>query len=272
MPEEHIPPSSGSPISGPARVENIAPGAPPRPDQAITAHPPPAGSAHSAAAMVRSDVESSLRWVGGMFLILAAGWGFIAVVGYLSVRLGLLPFIPAAVIAALFSFGFFYLLETDLWLSRFLGLRLGPASNQLTEAAFFWVLNFVGLLMRSTEAEKPAADRKSAQPDGSREVVETIVFVVVLVLLLKTFVAEAFVIPTGSMATTLLGYHKPVKCSQCGYEFLVNFSYEADPDGGPKNQRIVVGGRCPNCRFFNPIREGIVAGDGRRNGGDQNPP
>src|SRR5712691_7356281 len=50
------------------------------------------------------------------------------------------------------------------------------------------------------------------QTSSGREVVETIVFVVVLVLLLKSFVAEAFVIPTGSMATTLLGYHKDVTC------------------------------------------------------------
>src|SRR5690348_16217397 len=53
--------------------------------------------------------------------------------------------------------------------------------------------------------------------DGTREVIETIVFVVVLVLLLKTFLAEAFVIPTGSMATTLLGYHLDVTCDMCGY-------------------------------------------------------
>src|SRR4051794_18494886 len=50
--------------------------------------------------------------------------------------------------------------------------------------------------------------------DNFREVCETIVFVVVLVLILKTFVAEAFVIPTGSMATTLLGYHRDVVCQK----------------------------------------------------------
>src|SRR5262245_6185818 len=55
--------------------------------------------------------------------------------------------------------------------------------------------------------------------DSAREVVETIVFVVVLVLLLKSFVAEAFVIPTGSMATTLLGYQKQTTCEQCGHLF-----------------------------------------------------
>ena len=49
--------------------------------------------------------------------------------------------------------------------------------------------------------------------------VETIVFVVVLVLLLKLFVTEAFVIPTGSMAETLYGYQKIITCPKCGHEF-----------------------------------------------------
>src|SRR5205085_6464438 len=68
----------------------------------------------------------------------------------------------------------------------------------------------------------PAAPRGSPAPaargeppvhrDGFREVVETVVFVTVLVLLLKSFVAEAFVIPTGSMAETLLGDHAFATC------------------------------------------------------------
>ena len=52
----------------------------------------------------------------------------------------------------------------------------------------------------------PAKTDAEVQPiarDSVREVIETIVFVTVLVLLLKCFVAEAFVIPTGSMAETL---------------------------------------------------------------------
>ena len=47
--------------------------------------------------------------------------------------------------------------------------------------------------------------KRHAHGDPTREVFETVVFVVVLVLMLKLFVAEAFVIPTGSMASTLWG-------------------------------------------------------------------
>jgi signal peptidase I len=86
----------------------------------------------------------------------------------------------------------------------------------------------------------------AAQPDGVREIVETVVFVVVLVLMLKSFAAEAFVIPTGSMAETLLGYQKMTVCPKCGYRFPVNCSQEADPTDGPSVR--VRGCTCPNCR------------------------
>jgi signal peptidase I len=97
---------------------------------------------------------------------------------------------------------------------------------------------------RKSESTKPPENK-----DSVREVVETIVFVVVLVLLLKTFLAEAFVIPTGSMATTLLGYHREVTCEKCGYPFLVNASKEGDPQEA--HPQKVISCTCPNCAFEN---------------------
>jgi signal peptidase I len=96
----------------------------------------------------------------------------------------------------------------------------------------------------------PVAKDEKGHPvsrDSFREVVETVVFVIVLVLLLKTFVAEAFVIPTGSMATTLLGNHLDVECPQCKYRFIVNASSELDdPTGLP---HAVQGCTCENCGY-----------------------
>src|SRR5262249_60451432 len=86
-----------------------------------------------------------------------------------------------------------------------------------------------------------------------RELSKTIVFVVVPVLILKTFLAEAFVIPTGSMATTLLGYHGELMCHQCGYKFLVNKSKEADP--AERNHQFVTDCTCPNCFFTNKLKQ-----------------
>jgi hypothetical protein len=94
--------------------------------------------------------------------------------------------------------------------------------------------------------------------DTFRELIETIVFVVVLVLMLKTFLAEAFVIPTGSMADTLLGYHHKVTCSQCGYTNLFNASEEAEPKGPQPNP--ITSGQCGNCGYVNRFREARAQG------------
>lgn len=95
---------------------------------------------------------------------------------------------------------------------------------------------------------RPPSTKPPESKGTSREIVETIVFVVVLVLLLQTFVAEAFVIPTGSMAPTLYGYQKKVTCDQCGHEFAVNCSSEIEPqEGMPKS--YIEGCVCPNCQF-----------------------
>jgi signal peptidase I len=67
------------------------------------------------------------------------------------------------------------------------------------------------------------------------------------VLLRKSFAAEAFVIPTGSMAETLWGYQKVVTCPSCGYQFPVNCADEVDPQENRAPQRIT-GCTCPNCR------------------------
>jgi len=95
---------------------------------------------------------------------------------------------------------------------------------------------------------KPKTKKPHVKRDSFRELAETIVFVVVLVLMLKLFVVEAFVIPTGSMAETLYGYHKEIVCEQCGYPFDVNASCEVEASQG--RQRVPVAGYCcPNCRF-----------------------
>jgi signal peptidase I len=115
-----------------------------------------------------------------------------------------------------------------------------PASDNITPA-----LRAAGGKAPALKAEGKAA---AAEPkDNVREIIETVVFVVVLVLLLKSFAAEAFVIPTGSMAETLWGYQRVAKCPQCGFETPVNYSKEVDPQGGPPEQ--ITGYTCPNCRY-----------------------
>ena len=94
----------------------------------------------------------------------------------------------------------------------------------------------------------PVVETKSdPNRSGFRETIETLVFVTILVLMLKCFVAEAFVIPTGSMAETLLGYQKFVTCPDCKFQFPINCTEEVEPQhGGPP--RPVEACTCPNCR------------------------
>lgn len=101
-----------------------------------------------------------------------------------------------------------------------------------------------------TQQKKKDAPKAIAHRDPTREVVETIVFVVVLVLLLKLFVTEAFVIPTGSMATTLLGYHQMITCPKCGHEFPVNSHDEVEGNQQTGRRWPLFGYTCPNCRFM----------------------
>ena len=70
-----------------------------------------------------------------------------------------------------------------------------------------------------------------------RQTVEFLVLLGVGILLLRTFAAEAYVVPTGSMAPTLLGYHKELTCPNCHFPFVVGMD-EQGRSGRPV---------CPNC-------------------------
>jgi len=61
-----------------------------------------------------------------------------------------------------------------------------------------------------------------------RETIESIIVAFTLALLFRAFEAEAFVIPTGSMAPTLMGRHKDLVCDSCGRDFRVGCSAEED--------------------------------------------
>ena len=82
---------------------------------------------------------------------------------------------------------------------------------------------------------KPEGPRSHAV----RETIESIVIAFVLAFLFRTFEAEAFVIPTGSMAPTLMGRHKDVDCPQCGYRYKVGSSEE---ETGGEEERCCVDG------------------------------
>lgn len=101
----------------------------------------------------------------------------------------------------------------------------------------------------------PPKPQPTRPHDHARELVETIVFVVVLVLMLKLFVTEAFVIPTGSMAETLYGYQKLITCPKCGHEFPVNSHDEVEGRQGDGRRMALYGYCCPNCRYLGHVKD-----------------
>ncbi len=129
-----------------------------------------------------------------------------------------------------------------------------------------------GSSSESTPTKKPPASH------AIRETVESIVIAFVLAFLFRTFEAEAFVIPTGSMAPTLMGRHKDVECSKCGHSFLITASEEESdqiqtlraqlksPGLRPHGRAQLIqsirahdslGGMCPLCRHTMPVRSDL---------------
>src|SRR5688572_2221010 len=106
-------------------------------------------------------------------------------------------------------------------------------------------------------AGKPA---QPAQPSGEssvKETIESILVAFILAFMFRAFIVEAFVIPTGSMAPTLLGAHMRFTCNDCGYGFTANFS--ADPTSDeiyiPPRSPYTYRAFCPNCGFKLPQKD-----------------
>ena len=111
----------------------------------------------------------------------------------------------------------------------------------------------------SSPKEKTSEDKQShakhGPPQGaSRETCESIAFAFVLALLFRTFAAEAFVIPTGSMAPTLLGRNKEVVCPGCKHCYEIGASEEADDAGYVILSQRISQSACPNCRHMHDVK------------------
>jgi len=104
------------------------------------------------------------------------------------------------------------------------------------------------------EASAPPAKavKKPKQKEGTRDTIESILFAFILAFLFRTFEAEAFVIPTGSMAPTLYGRHKETVCTACGHHIVVGASHEVIPETGfLVNNGRLRGAVCSNCGYEN---------------------
>ncbi|MEM6331421.1 MAG: S26 family signal peptidase [Planctomycetota bacterium] len=145
----------------------------------------------------------------------------------------------------------------------------------------------------ATDAKRPQqrAGKKKARsaPAGQpvRETIESLAVAFVLAFLFRTFQAEAFVIPTGSMAPTLMGQHKDIFCPQSGQRYQLNAASEspenrdtnsireqleregrlygrpdltrlaAAPSPTVRRQVETVGGGSPTCRYPQQVRSDL---------------
>src|SRR5215210_5478411 len=99
----------------------------------------------------------------------------------------------------------------------------------------------------------PAATPGQHHHESSvKETIESILVAFILAFIFRAFVVEAFVIPTGSMAPTLLGAHLRFTCTDCGYRFEANYSSPNDTGGSdvyipPVAEKATFTAHCPNC-------------------------
>jgi signal peptidase I len=125
----------------------------------------------------------------------------------------------------------------------------------------------------STSAQEPAP--AASDPGGGRyaatpialQVIESIQIVLtalMLAFMLRAFFIEAFVIPTGSMARSLLGQHGALTCPTCGWE--VDYGPAGGGGRNPRTDSFTPPpfAFCPNCHTRIPLpadQPAVRAGD-----------
>jgi signal peptidase I len=101
---------------------------------------------------------------------------------------------------------------------------------------------------KETNEDKISRHRKRFE-----EVVNTFDWLItafILAFVFRAFVMEAFRIPTGSMADTLMGAHFRLACPQCGYHYEYGFipeRYRLQRDTVPLSPQKPMRTRCPSC-------------------------
>src|SRR5215469_1638464 len=87
------------------------------------------------------------------------------------------------------------------------------------------------LVTESTPMSQPGQDTTEAAPEPprpglARQTAEFLVVLALSILLFRTFAAEAYIVPTGSMAPTLLGDHQEIVCAKCGFRYALGLDEE----------------------------------------------
>jgi signal peptidase I len=122
-----------------------------------------------------------------------------------------------------------------------------------------------------SNAENAGISGPAEQKDRFAEVANTfewLIIAFILAFIFRAFIMEAFRIPTGSMASTLMGAHFRLRCLRCGYEYDRGFMTDEyglptdtlPPEGYAKLKPTM----CCNCGYRYPRDRDIVVENGDR--------
>tara|TARA_R110002072_G_scaffold13481_3_gene57015 strand:- start:91955 stop:93898 length:1944 start_codon:yes stop_codon:yes gene_type:complete len=98
-----------------------------------------------------------------------------------------------------------------------------------------------GVLERPDGVNAELSRSPSEEAGVLRQVIEALACLAVAVIVFRAFLLEGYIISTGSMAPSLLGYHKQVVCPDCKYEFAFGVAF--DRPAMASSQLAT----CPNC-------------------------
>ena len=118
-----------------------------------------------------------------------------------------------------------------------------------------------------TEDKKTATSDKKSRAAEIANTFEWLITAFILAFVFRAFVMEAFRIPTGSMADTLMGAHFQLRCKQCGYRFDYGFvpeNYRLPQDTIPRGNVPPVSSRCPSCGHFQSVGGAMPISNGDR--------
>lgn len=100
-------------------------------------------------------------------------------------------------------------------------------------------------------------DKSTTKPTTAESVANTFEWLItafILAFVFRAFVLEAFRIPTGSMADTLMGDHFKICCTQCGYPYEYNFNpyivQNYKTAAGDGLYKLMPSPRCPSCGYY----------------------
>ncbi|QDT94060.1 signal peptidase I [Gimesia algae] len=108
------------------------------------------------------------------------------------------------------------------------------------------------------EKSNTEPEQGKSRHNEMRDTIESIIIALVFAFVFRAYSAEAFVIPTGSMAPTLYGRHKELHCAECGVKYAVGASDELVEKSEyylPDNK--VTGAFCPNCRYYTNLQDAM---------------